>query len=235
MSNATTTAHGADPTHGADGHGHDHDEHGPRHYVRIWGILLALLVASVLGPMAGVRIITLMFAFGIAVVKAYLVCKHFMHLNVQPRFVAMFLAAALGFMFLMFFGVSPDVLHHSGQRWENLAAQAEIERGLAEAAAHAAPPPPPAFDAAETFATTCGPCHGVQGRGDGAAGAGLPTHPANFTDPAFWQTRDRAHVIATITGGGASVGRSPLMPAFGTAFTAQQIEEIADHVVSFRP
>ena len=152
MSNATTTAHDGGHAHG-DGHG---DEHGPRHYVRIWGILLVLLVASVLGPMAGVRILTLMFAFGIAVVKAYLVCKHFMHLNVQPRFVAMFLGAALAFMFLFFFGTSPDVLHHSGQRWENLAAQAEVERGLAAAAEHAEPAAPPPFDPAATFATTPG-------------------------------------------------------------------------------
>lgn len=231
MTDATTTAHADDPGHGA---GHDGD-HGPSHYIRIWWILLLLLVASVLGPMAGVRIITLMFAFGIAVVKAYLVCKHFMHLNVQPRFVAMFLGASLGFMVLFFFGASPDVLMHGGQRWENLAAQAEVERGLAEAAAHAEPAPPPPFDAASTFATTCGPCHGTQGRGDGPAAAGLTPHPANFTDPTFWATRDRAHVIATITGGGASVGRSPLMPSFSSAFTPEQIEQIADHVVGFQP
>ena len=37
---------------------------------------------SVVGPMLGIRAVTLITAFGIALVKAYLVAKNFMHLNV---------------------------------------------------------------------------------------------------------------------------------------------------------
>jgi 4-alpha-glucanotransferase len=41
-------------------------------------------------------------------------------------------------MLLFFAGVSPDVMKHKGQNWENVAAEAEVERALkAEAAAAA--------------------------------------------------------------------------------------------------
>ena len=99
----------------------DHAAHAEAHhvnYVRIWQMLLALLVVSVLGPMIGIKIVTLITAFGIAVVKAYLVAKNFMHLNVQPRFVVYLLGTTLVFMLLFYAGASPDVMKHSGDNWE---------------------------------------------------------------------------------------------------------------------
>ena len=45
-------------------------------------------MVSVAGPMLGVKWLTLITAFGIAIVKAYLVAKNFMHVNVEQRFVA---------------------------------------------------------------------------------------------------------------------------------------------------
>ncbi len=86
-------------------------------YVKIWAILCVLLVISVLGPLAGIRILTLITAFGIAIVKAYLVAKNFMHLNVQPRFVMLLLGTALAFLLLFFAGVSPDVMKDEGTGW----------------------------------------------------------------------------------------------------------------------
>jgi caa(3)-type oxidase subunit IV len=100
----------------------DHATHAEAHqhvnYVRIWQILLALLVVSVLGPMIGIKVVTLITAFGIAVVKAYLVAKNFMHLNVQPRYVVYMLGTALVFMLLFFAGTSPDVMKKQGTNWE---------------------------------------------------------------------------------------------------------------------
>jgi len=97
---------------------HAHAEAHPHvNYVRIWQILLALLVVSVLGPMIGIKIVTLITAFGIAVVKAYLVAKNFMHLNLQPRFVLYILGTTLVFMLLFFAGTAGDVMKHSGDNW----------------------------------------------------------------------------------------------------------------------
>ncbi|MBW2394590.1 MAG: cytochrome C oxidase subunit IV family protein [Deltaproteobacteria bacterium] len=93
------------------------EEHSESHYVKIWAILLVLLVVSVLGPMLEIQVITLLTAFGIALVKAYLVIKHFMHLNVQPRFVTYLLSTALVFMLLLFAGTAPDVMKHEGDNW----------------------------------------------------------------------------------------------------------------------
>ena len=126
----------------------DHaDDHGQAFYVKIWAILLVLLIVSILGPILAPHLefgflkawmITLMTAFGIAVVKAYLVAANFMHLNIEKRYITYLLTTMLMLMLLFFAGVSPDVMKHKGQNWENVAAEAEIERALkAEAAAAA--------------------------------------------------------------------------------------------------
>ena len=87
-------------------------------YVRIWAILCVLLVISILGPLLEIRIVTLVTAFGIAIVKAYLVAKNFMHVNVQPRYVIFMLATSLAFLLLFFAGVAPDVMQDHGTGWE---------------------------------------------------------------------------------------------------------------------
>ena len=110
-------------------HDHDHEEHHTN-YVKIWGILLGLLAVSIIGPMFEIQWLTLLTAFGIAVVKAYLVVKYFMHVTIEPKFVAYMLSTVLAFMFLFFAGVAPDVMKHEGTQWENQAAKAEVQRGL---------------------------------------------------------------------------------------------------------
>jgi caa(3)-type oxidase subunit IV len=93
------------------------EEHNHPNYVRIWAILVGLLVVSVVGPMMGIRAVTLIAAFGIALVKAYLVAKNFMHLNVEKPIVHYALALALVLMVLLYAGVSPDAGRASGQNW----------------------------------------------------------------------------------------------------------------------
>jgi caa(3)-type oxidase subunit IV len=98
---AETTAH------------HDHPN-----YVKIWAILLGLLIVSVLGPMIGIQAVTLITAFGIALVKAYLVAKNFMHINVEPKFIVYLMSTMLVFMLLLFAGAAPDVMKFSGTNWK---------------------------------------------------------------------------------------------------------------------
>ena len=86
-------------------------------YVKIWGILVVLLVISIAGPFIGIRVVTLITAFGIAFVKAYLVAKNFMHVNALPSYIIMLLGAALAFLLLFFAGVSPDVMKDEGTGW----------------------------------------------------------------------------------------------------------------------
>jgi caa(3)-type oxidase subunit IV len=128
-------------------HADDHD-HGQGHYVKIWAVLLVLLILSVLGPIVAPHVafgflkawmITLMTAFGIAIVKAYLVAANFMHLNVEKKYISYLLATMLTLMLLFFAGTAPDVMEHKGQNWENVAAKAEVDQALEsqnEAKAH---------------------------------------------------------------------------------------------------
>ncbi len=104
----------------------------PANYVKIWLILVALLVVSVLGPMLEIQIVTLVTAFGIAIVKAYLVAKNFMHVNVERKHLHRVLVTAIALMVLLFYGVAPDVMEHEGQHWENVAAKKEVASKLAE-------------------------------------------------------------------------------------------------------
>jgi caa(3)-type oxidase subunit IV len=87
-------------------------------YVKIWLLLVGLLVISVVGPMLGIRLVTIITAFGIALVKAYLVAKNFMHLNIEKPIVHWMLLIALAFMVLMFSGIAPDVMKHEGRFWQ---------------------------------------------------------------------------------------------------------------------
>jgi caa(3)-type oxidase subunit IV len=115
---------------------HAEAHHHPN-YLRIWAILLLLLVVSVAGPMIGIQWVTLITAFGIAVVKAYLVARNFMHINVERSYIAYAMVTVLVFVLLFFAGTAPDVMKDEGQRWEKPAWKAaEAAAGSHGAAAH---------------------------------------------------------------------------------------------------
>lgn len=226
------------------------DGHDGGHHVNYFAIYVALVVLfliSVAGPevgeYTGLRWITLITAFGIAVVKANLVINNFMHLKWEKRIIKWVLATSVILMVLMVAGISPDVLNHEGRNWENLAAKEATARGLGEgddehggeepvvvAAANTGE-----FSAAGSFNVVCAACHGAGGEGDGAAGAALDPPPASFTDPEFWAERDRERIITVIREGAAAVGGSALMAPWGALYDEQQLEEMADYVMSFRP
>jgi len=116
--------------HHGESHQGEHDEHGGTHhgnYVKVWAILVVLLTISVLGPTLEIKIVTLLTAFGIAIVKAYLVAKNFMHVNVQPRFILYLMATCLVFMLLFFAGTAPDVMEKHGDNWSKLPIDPSIE------------------------------------------------------------------------------------------------------------
>jgi caa(3)-type oxidase subunit IV len=95
----------------------DAHEHHETNYVKIWAILVALLVVSVAGPFIGVWWITMITAFGIACVKAYIVITRFMHINLEPPFVSYLVVTALVFMLLFFAATAPDVMKPAGSNW----------------------------------------------------------------------------------------------------------------------
>jgi len=85
--------------------------------------------------------------------------------------------------------------------------------GQAPASAAAAPSAAAQAEARELYASTCVSCHGPAGAGDGLAAAGLPAKPASFAAPPWQKATSDAQIERAIVGGGAAVGKSPLMPA----------------------
>jgi caa(3)-type oxidase subunit IV len=106
-------------------HSNHGNAHGPAHYVKIWGILLVLLVISICGPLLGIRALTLITAFGIAIVKAIMVAAEFMHLKIEKKYVSYMLITMLLLVGILFFGVAPDVMKGSGQNWIKLPSHAQ--------------------------------------------------------------------------------------------------------------
>lgn len=111
------------------GDGAEHAEGHPN-YRNIYFVLLFLLVVSIIGPEFGIVWVTLVTAFGVALVKAALVVQNFMHLKWERTIVGWLLASALLLMALMFFGLAPDIMSHEGTNWENIGAKEAIERGI---------------------------------------------------------------------------------------------------------
>ena len=108
----------------AEGHAHHPN------YFKIYLVLLVLLAISIVGPMFEIRIVTLITAFGIAGVKAYLVVKNFMHIDIAQRYISYLVATSLVFMLLFFAGVAPDVMRPEGANWKKpawLAATPEVD------------------------------------------------------------------------------------------------------------
>jgi caa(3)-type oxidase subunit IV len=105
-------------------------------YVKIWAVLVALLVVSVLGSLSSTRAVVLVAAFGVAIVKAYLVAKNFMHVTVEKRWVPYLLMVMIAFVVILFAGVAPDVMRHAGLHWSNDAAKQAVETGMKAAAKH---------------------------------------------------------------------------------------------------
>lgn len=95
---------------------HSHS-HGPSHYVKIWAILLVLLLVSIFGPFAEIRVLTLVTAFGVAIVKAIIVATEFMHLRFEKKYIIHMLLTMLLLMGVFYFGVAPDVMTGGGQNW----------------------------------------------------------------------------------------------------------------------
>lgn len=87
-------------------------------YTKIYIILLVLLGISIVGPTLGIRVVTLITAFGIAVVKAFLVAQNFMHINIAKRYVTYLITTCLVFMLLLFAGTAPDVMKKEGHNWK---------------------------------------------------------------------------------------------------------------------
>jgi len=80
------------------------------------------------------QLLTLITAFGIAVVKAAIVCAFFMHLNIEKKYVWYMLFGMLLMVGVFFSGVATDINRPDGRNWSNKGAHTQMEKHSAPAA-----------------------------------------------------------------------------------------------------
>ena len=93
------------------------EAHVHPNYIKIWYWLLVLLAVSVAGPMLEIPAITIITAFGIATVKAYLVAANFMHLKFEKKIIWFLLILSICLLGVFFFGTAPDLMMTEGDQW----------------------------------------------------------------------------------------------------------------------
>ncbi|HTR64017.1 MAG TPA: cytochrome c, partial [Candidatus Binataceae bacterium] len=86
-------------------------------------------------------------------------------------------------------------------------------------------------DAATLYSDNCAGCHGQSGKGDGPAVAGLNPKPADLSK--VLEGKPDAWIAKVIRGGGPAVGKSPIMPAFDGAFSADQMQGLIAYLREF--
>lgn len=112
--------------------------------------------------------------------------------------VAVFMSLALGLLVVMFFGAS----------YRRASAASDAKAGR------------------QVHVSNCQRCHGPQGRGDGPAGKLLKTKPADWTNKQKMSGLSDDYLFKITSGGGGSVGKSTLMPAFKGKLSAAQIRDV---------
>ena len=93
------------------------ETHEHPNYIKIWYWLLILLAISIAGPMLEMPAVTIITAFGIAVVKSFLVAANFMHLKFEKRIIWFLLILSICQLGVFFFGVASDIMMKEGDQW----------------------------------------------------------------------------------------------------------------------
>lgn len=85
----------------------------------------------------------------------------------------------------------------------------------------------------ELYQAACAACHGADGRGAPRETAGFDTPLPDFTDCRFAKREADADWIAVVHNGGPARGFSEMMPAFGEALTAAEIQSVVSYLRGF--
>lgn len=82
----------------------------------------------------------------------------------------------------------------------------------------------------QRYDVLCSSCHGAMGKGDGPAAAALTPKPRNHADGNYMNGLTDKYLFDIIKGGGASMGKSPLMPPWGSQLGDQDIRNVVAYI-----
>ena len=82
----------------------------------------------------------------------------------------------------------------------------------------------------ELYAKHCAGCHGPTGKGDGPAAKAINPKPNDFTNKAYMAGLKDQYLFDLIQKGGAAVGKSPLIPPFGSKMKDAEIRDLIAYV-----
>ena len=88
-----------------------------------------------------------------------------------------------------------------------------------------------AATAKDNYGFYCAQCHGLTGKGDGPnATKNQPVEPRDHTSAYEMGKLTDGEIIDAITGGGAAVSKSALMPPFGKTLTTEEIADLRGYL-----
>jgi cytochrome c oxidase cbb3-type subunit 3 len=83
---------------------------------------------------------------------------------------------------------------------------------------------------ADLYATYCWTCHGKSGKGDGPIAAAYKPPPRDLTDQSYVASLSDYDLYHVISQGGAMMGRSAAMPAWGQVLTPQDMWDLVAYI-----
>ena len=78
----------------------------------------------------------------------------------------------------------------------------------------------------ELYTKHCAGCHGPAGKGDGPAAKAINPKPTDLTNKASMAGMKDQYLFDLIQKGGAAVGKSPLIPPFGSKMKDGEIRDL---------
>ena len=87
-----------------------------RHYLVIWGWLVALVAASVTIASLLPKWQAMVLIFAIAVFKALLVARNYMHLKNEKAIIYAMALVPVAFILILLFALFPDFVYHVSRR-----------------------------------------------------------------------------------------------------------------------
>jgi len=83
---------------------------------------------------------------------------------------------------------------------------------------------------AQIYTTYCAACHGIEGKGDGPAGAALEPHPANLADATMMNNMSDTYLFWRISEGGMIEPFNSAMPPWKDSLTEEQRWQVIDYL-----